>query len=105
MKKKTSNKIECGDCGRKFGNQGAFTRHQMAMHPYIPPPAPKVTTVHSDGTLDERTLLGGINLEIGDVFYRVEKHVVKRITKTEGSRDVKVLSEVTKSYWTSNKPQ
>lgn len=63
-------------------------------------PIPKRTIYRSEGVPDARKLLNARHqLCVGDVFYRVEKHVVKKITITEGSKDLDVESEITKSSW------
>lgn len=95
---------ECEKCGKKCKNAGGLSSHMRSAHPYVPPPMPKKTTVVSTGAETERIYLGAAHiLEIGDVFYRVEKHVVKKIITTEGSNDAVITSEITKQNWQQTK--
>jgi len=50
------------------------------------------------------TLLGGQNLDVGDVFWQSRKFVIKKITKTAGETKVEVEAEVTKRTWSSQPP-
>lgn len=68
-----------------------------------PPPVQKVEKV-LNALPETHSLLNGRHLEPGDVFYRVEKHVIKSITYTQGSTTVKVESEKLKQNWQSNQP-
>lgn len=102
--RKLMKKVKCPDCEKSFGNNGALARHSIARHPYIPPPPPKVTSLHSRGESFLKTYVGSSHLDVGDVFYRIEKHVVKSITLTEGSKDALINSEITKAHWQIEKP-
>lgn len=92
-------------CFRKFATAEALAKHWDKDHPAPPPALPKTTTKWSVGREVEHFLEGAFALDVGDVFYRVEKLVVKRISKTEGSGSVKVWAEVTKQNWQNDKPQ
>lgn len=105
-KKKKEIRFECFKCTRDFKTQGALTRHDNKEHPYIPTPPPKKTTEVSSGQWETRTLLGGKRkLTLGDVFYRIEKCVIKRLTVTEGSDDIEVGYEITRQHYQVNKPE
>lgn len=58
--------------------------------PYVPPP--KRTAHQAQNSIEEnKTLLNAKNLlDIGDVFYRIEKCTITKIIETEGSRDLEV---------------
>lgn len=106
IKRKRVRLLKCSDCERKFRNAGGLARHSSVAHPFVPPPPPKVTVVEADSNfgLTNKTLIDGAYLEVGDVFYRVEKCVIKRTEHTEGNENVKVGYEITKSHWQKNKP-
>jgi len=44
-------------------------------------------------------LLGGNNLDVGDVFYQERKFVIKKITKYAGNTEVEVEAECLKRTW------
>ena len=97
---------KCDKCPKKYKSRAWLDRHKDIVHPAPPAPAPKRETIFAANRLPQtHTLLGAKKtLDIGDVFYRVEKHVIKKITFTEGSIDVEVQSEITKSNWQKDKP-
>ena len=107
METKKKPKIVCAKCARHFETERGLHQHAQKAHPYIPPPAPKRETLFARSCLPEtRTLLGAKKtLDVGDVYYSVTKYVIKSITFTEGSDDVKVTVEQTKSHWQKEKPQ
>lgn len=72
---------------------------------YHPPSVPTTKTEVVPFSLPEtHSLRGGRHLQPGDVFYRVEKHVIKKITYTDGSTTVKTETEKVKTHWQSNEP-
>ena len=95
---KQQKKVKCKDCGKMFKR---ISTHMMRIHPYIPPPLPKKTMEELSTLPNLRyvTLLNGKNFEIGDVFRRREKCIVRKIIKTEGSNNAEVWFEVAKSSW------
>lgn len=96
--------FKCDKCPRVFSTTRGRASHQKA-HPYIPPPRSTTEKLPVQIFLEEHSLQNGKHLELGDVFYRVEKHVIKSITKTEGTTTVKVGTEKLRSNWQSNQPQ
>jgi hypothetical protein len=100
---KKEKKFFCEKCGRDdFKSNKGVMQHDSKAHPYIAPPEPKKTVEVAEHNIfpQRRKLLNAATLDIGDVFYRVEKCVLKKITRTEGSRDIDTEYEITKSYWT-----
>jgi hypothetical protein len=73
--------------------------------PPPPPPPPKKTVINAVlGSSETLTLLGGANLDVGDVFWQTRKFVIKKIIKTAGVSDVEVEAEVTKRTWSPERP-
>lgn len=101
--KDKSLKYKCEKCGRGFGTARGLASHGKA-HPYVPPPRRTTETIKPQ-LLESHSLLNGRKLELGDVFYRIEKHVIKSITYTEGTDTVEVQSEKLRQNWQVNQPQ
>lgn len=98
-------KNRCEKCGKGYKSPAGLTRHKSRMHPApVPVPVPKRTTEEEKGSIDTRTLLGGVDLEVGDVVYIVQKGTISSITKTVGSRDVSVTLRISKSNWQQSRP-
>lgn len=97
----------CKKCDRKFATSQGRSIHTTRMHPYVPPPPPprSETKTLAPSLLEQHNLLNGKHLQLGDVFYRVEKHVIKSITKTEGTTTVIVQTEKLRQNWQANEPQ
>ena len=99
-------KNKCDKCSKVCNTTRGLVLHTVRMHPYVAPVAvPKVTIEDSIGEEYSGTFKNARNLDVGDIFYRVEKHVVKKIKKTEGLNDVFIVSEITKKHWQNNKPE
>lgn len=100
-------KFPCSKCSKKFTTNRGLASHSRMHKTILPDPKPVQETKefskeipYSGNYLNARG-----TLDIGDVFYRVEKHVVKAITVREGSRDAYIESVITKSNWQQNKPE
>lgn len=87
-----------------FKSDQGLRAHDYKKHPYIAPPEPKKTTIRSINIQYASRYDNGKKIEIGDVFYRIEKHVAKSITVTEGSETVYIESEITKQNYQMYKP-
>ena len=101
-------KFPCKKCYKEFITKKGLDVHYGHMHRYVPAPTPvpKKTIEVSKGIPYSGNYLGARDqLGIGDVFYRVEKHVVTSLTITEGSRDAQIGSIITQSNWQQNKPE
>lgn len=71
----------------------------------LPPPQPEQKTFRAVEDLPESfRLIGGQQLDVGDVFWHIKKLVIKKITKTAGSNTVAVEAECTKRHWSQNNP-
>ena len=99
-------KYLCPKCDKKFTTNRGLASHSRMHKPLPPPPAPKKTTEVAKCTPYSGSYVGARRkLDIGDVFYRIEKHVVNSLTITENSEDLQISSTITKSYWQPNKPE
>ncbi len=108
MSKKVKDGFLCEDpnCDRQFKTMAGMRRHMNHAHrPPAPLPPPRSTTERLPVSLPETHILaGGDYLKLGDVFYRVEKHVIKAITHTERTSTVKVETEKLRNSWQINQP-
>ena len=96
---------QCDKCPRSFKTRPGLRRHKTRSHLSLPPPPQIKTTLTSPpGEVETLTLLGGQNLDVGDVFWQSRKFVIKKITKTAGETKVEVEAEVTKRTWSSQPP-
>lgn len=92
-------------CERQFKTMRGMQAHMRIAHKPEPIVIPKKVIQRAIDRLNEdRNLLNAKGqVDIGDVVYITQKCVVVRITETEGSRDLDVELQITKSSWSSNK--
>lgn len=97
---------KCGECGFKAKSPHALRNHIGVVHPH---PAPNIIPdeVCVAGTIIiyGRKLLDGKYLDVGDVFYRIEKCVVLKTVKNNDSKNIIVDYRITKQNWQDSKPQ
>ncbi len=87
-------RFECGKCDERFISWQQRDRHEGEGHK-----PPEVKTETASMQEDSRTLLGGSEVEIGDVIEITKKVVVTKTTKTEGSKDISAVVALIKSSW------
>lgn len=105
-------RFKCPDCSATWGSGRSLAAHRRIHkpkpRPYIPPPAPKRTTIEevpsSFSTDNEDLTLLDCKLKVGDTFYHVRKFVITRTERVEGSKDVKVRAKCTKRHYSLHEP-
>src|SRR6266498_3910714 len=84
---KKQKRVACDKCFRDdFKSERGLAQRETKAHPYIPPPPPRRETEIQPGGEEKLTILGGHNLQLGDVLWLGRKAVLTKITKTEGSK-------------------
>jgi hypothetical protein len=99
----------CDKCGRVGFSLRGLRIHESRMHPHVPAPvpAPRPPSFKEGSTIiatEDHNLMGGQNLDVGDVIWFVRKAVILKIEKEQGETTVKVEAGITKRSWRQNQP-
>lgn len=89
MKKKSKLRYSCWKCDNRFISWQKRDKHLIEDHK-----PPRKTIKVSKGRFYAITLLNGKYLKLGNLVQFRQKAVIKKITYTEGSKDVDVECEI-----------
>jgi hypothetical protein len=92
---KNKSRYGCSQCGERFNSWQQRNAHEADAHK---PPRKTIQQVKRYG--EYHSLIGGMNLKIGNTVEFTKTGVITKIITTEGSNDVEIEIAVIKDFYT-----
>jgi len=97
LMKKIKLRYKCPECGERFKSWQARSEHYKIAHK---PPVKIVKEMRKN--TEFHSIIGGINLNLGDKISIERVGVITKITKTEGSKNVDTEVSIISSEWSKS---